>query len=144
MHFRTNGIKNLFGKVSHGVNDLFSKSQVGGVKLFGKGSEGSKILGKVRNGLSKAADVAGAVGGQISEFAHNPMVQGILGSTGIGNGVLAGASGLGAGLSGLSNVAHNASGLTNQANYSGSASNVAKNILERTKATADSAKFTVV
>lgn len=144
MHFRTGGIKSLFSKVSQGAGDLFQKGEVGGIKLFGKGSEGSKVLGRVKNGLSKAGDVAGQVGNQISAFAHNPLVQGILGSTGVGNGVLAGASGLGAGLSTLGNVAHHASGLANQGNYSGSASNVAANVLERAKNTADSAKYLVL
>lgn len=131
------GVKKLFDKASHGAQQLFQKGEVGGIRLFGKGSEGSKILGQVKNGLQKAGDVAGQVGKQISEFAGNPVVQGILGSNPVGRAVLTGAGGLGAGLGGASNVAHTASGLANQANYSGSASNVAKNILERAKATGD-------
>lgn len=131
------GVKKLFDKASHGAQQLFQKGEVGGVRLFGKGSEGSKILGTVKHGLQQAGNVAGQVGNQISQFAGNPVVQGILGSNPIGRAVLTGASGLGSGLSGISNVAHTASGLANQANYSGSASNVAKNILERAKATSN-------
>lgn len=133
------GVKKLFDKASHGTQQLFQKGEVGGVRLFGKGSEGSKILGTVKHGLEKAGDIAGKVGGQISQFAGNPVVQGILGSNPIGRAVLTGATGAGAGLRGLSNVAHTASGLATQSNYGGSASNVAKNILERAKATGDAA-----
>lgn len=131
------GVKKLFNKASHGAQQLFQKGEVGGIRLFGKGSEGSKILGQVKHGLEKAGDIAGQVGSQIGQFANNPGVQGILGSTPIGRGVLAGASGAGAGLGQLSHLSHTASGLSNQANYGGSASNVASNILERAKQTSN-------
>jgi hypothetical protein len=128
----------IFHKAKAGADKLFHKGSVGGVKLFGKGSVGSQILSGASKGLNQVSNVTGQIGNTISKVTNNPVVAGILSSNPVGQGILAGAKGLGAGLQGVSKTAGLASDLTKQKNYKGSIEHVAQNVLEKAKAAHDS------
>jgi hypothetical protein len=135
-------VKHTASKIAHKASSagqkLFQKGEVGGTKLFGKGSVGSQILAGASKGLDKMADVTGQVGTAVGSFASKAAP--VLAAMGpLGEGIAAGAAGLSAGLGGISNTARLASGATKQKNYSGSAGNVAANILEKAKGVHDSA-----
>jgi hypothetical protein len=133
------GVTKLAHKASEGADKLLHKGSVGGVKLFGKGSVGSQILSGASKGLDQVSNVTGKIGDTISKVTNNPVVAGILASNPLGEGILAGAKGLGAGLQGVSKTAGLASDLTKQKNYKGSVENVAQNMLEKAKGVHDSA-----
>lgn len=133
----THSVSKVFNKAKTGAQNLFQKGEVNGTKLFGKGSVGSQLLADTSKGLNQASGVAKQVGKEVGKFADkaSPLLAGM---GPIGEGILAGAKGISAGLGGVASTAKLASGATKQQNYSGSAGDVAANILEKAKGVHDS------
>lgn len=133
-------ISGVFDKTLAGADRLFNKGSIGGTKLFGKGSEGSKALGATSHGLADFANMTRQAGKAVGKFINDERTQAALAATPFGGAVNTGARALAAGLGGVSSASRLGSGLTKQRNYNGDASEVATNILERTKATGDAVK----
>lgn len=122
----------LFKKGTGDVTRAFGKKGDIG-KLFGKGSPASKLLGDISKGLEQGADVADLVNKYGNQVLGNPAVKAFVATQPELQPFYAGlvAGNKAVGLAGQ--AGHQLSGLTKQKNYSGDASQVAGQILERSK-----------